>query len=298
MTYPVNCGGYLPKGDPGPPGPPGSVLNSWRGPWSAAMTYVPGDLVYHDGSVYLYGNVAPYSSAGGPLFGEQQVAYVEPEPPDAPWELFARRGSDGDTPGTSLNWRGEWSALETYGEGSVVELDGSAYVAAIDVPPGVEPPAGPWDTLVEKGAQGEPGPPGPAAASHWIGFPVRVTDIPSNNNYRVRPGEPAPGSDTEWYAVHGERIAIKHAGLYDVAISVLGRTAITDEPTPRIVGVYKGPLPIGSTFYRDTGALWHAIAHPPIHRFDVGEYVSFLTRQDAGAPASADVFMSLTWIGA
>lgn len=297
MTYPAQCGGYLPKGDPGPPGPPGSVLNSWRGPWSADMTYAPGDLVYHDGSVYLYGNATPYSSAGGPLFAEQQVAYTQPEPPDAPWELFARRGSDGDNPGTSLNWRGEWSALETYGEGSVVQHDGTAYVAAIDVAPGTEPPGGPWDTLAERGEKGEPGPPGPARETHWAGFAPKLPDIGSGQNLGVPLGEPLAGSDTEWFAISTDRITIRQAGLYDIGISVFGTATATPDPTRRIVAVYKGPTPIAANVYNDTGSTWHTSVHPPVQPFAAGDEVTFLVRQDAGAPARADVSISITYLG-
>lgn len=74
--YPSVCGGY---GIPGPAGPPGSVLDAWRGVWQEFGTYSPGDLVHHQGSVYLLvqpSNIPP----------EFYAFY--PEPPEAPWELF------------------------------------------------------------------------------------------------------------------------------------------------------------------------------------------------------------------
>lgn len=47
-------------GDTGPAGPPGTVLDAWRGAWSPAATYQPGDLVGRAGSAWL----ATQSSTG------------------------------------------------------------------------------------------------------------------------------------------------------------------------------------------------------------------------------------------
>lgn len=188
--YPSVCGGYGvrgDKGDPGPAGPPGrdgvdgTILNTWRGTWVSTLSYLPGDLVEHEGSVYLLGP--------GPSIPSFYALISSPEPPEAPWEMFARRGKDGGSR-SGLGWRGEWAADTTYPEDSVVEFEGSAYVAALDAPKGVKPPVAPWEMLAKQGTQGPPGEQGIQGKQGRPGDPGE-------------PGQPGeagkPGIPSEWF---------------------------------------------------------------------------------------------------
>lgn len=302
MTYPAHCGGYLPKGDPGPPGPPGTLLNSWRGAWQAGADYAPGDLVYHEGSAYLYGAVLP--AAGGPLFASYGGS--TPEPPAHPWELFTRRGSDGDTPGTGLNWRGGWMPDETYGEGSVVELAGTAYVAAIDVPAGVAPPEGPWEVLAERGTQGEkgdPGPAGPAYNPHWLGLEAAFSNVASGADTALIVGSPIAGSDLEWYTLGPAGIYVKHAGVYQVTAQLVADVQPTPQLTGRRLRIARWAYPVAEERITDTGATWATtLAAPPVRvpaPSDVPAESAFLIslQQESGGPAAGTLRTTIVYLG-
>lgn len=80
--YPSICGGIGIRGDKGEPG---SIINSWKGPWDLNALYGAGDLVLHEGSVYI---LVPEPMALQPA--------ALPEPPLAPWQLFVQGGSGGE----------------------------------------------------------------------------------------------------------------------------------------------------------------------------------------------------------
>ena len=97
---------------------------------------------------------------------QQKVLALESEgiqgQPGGPGEQ-GPRGPQGN-PGVSFVWRGPWAAETVYAVNDAVSHNGSAYVAVAEST-GSEPPSENWNTLAEKGDQGESGTqgePGPA----------------------------------------------------------------------------------------------------------------------------------------
>ena len=85
-------------------------------------------------------------------------------------------GSQGD-PGVGLVWRGPWAAETVYAANDAVSHNGSAYVA-VSENTGSEPPSANWNTLAEKGDQGEVGPayvPDPSTLTNGA-YVLQVTD--------------------------------------------------------------------------------------------------------------------------
>jgi len=84
------------------------------------------------------------------------------------------KGDDG-TDGVSFIWRGDWTAGTEYAVNDVVAYNGSAYIChhahTAVTPPLGGPSDADWDTMVSKGAQGDPGAPGsaPQAYTHEQG---------------------------------------------------------------------------------------------------------------------------------
>lgn len=146
------------QGDPGPqglqgePGPALDLTTVWQGTWDVAVAYSEGDLVEHDGSTYI-----------------ATAANEDSEPPSANWDLLASAGSQGD-PGPALDlttvWQGSWEGATPYGEGDLVERDGSTYIATA-ANEDSEPPSADWDIVASVGAQGEPGEPGVEWQGPW-----------------------------------------------------------------------------------------------------------------------------------
>ena len=95
---------------------------NWRGEWSADEAYSGYDVVQHNGSAYI----VPEGLAVPPN--------IEPGTDEMSWNLLVAKGANGQ----GFNWRGEWSADETYSPYDVVQHDGSAYIVpdAGDVIPG------------------------------------------------------------------------------------------------------------------------------------------------------------------
>jgi len=273
---PSVCGGY------GIPGPPGSMMNSWQGTWSPGQFYTLGDLVEHEGSVYLYGP----DESSLPVYGA--------EPPEHPWQLFARRGSDGDTPGTALNWRGMWMGDETYTEGSVVEHLGSSYAAALDAPQGTAPPESPWELVA---AEGDPGPP---PQTHWAGWQAIMSTVPSGVAGLVPLTGPLAGSDPDFYDVLGsERISVKQAGVYRIdAYFTLTLPAPGDPAAPalRLFHLLSGGQPVGGQTDYTSGQAWAAGASRTL-LLGVGDEVSFSFRQDSGSQGSGSANVAITYAG-
>jgi hypothetical protein len=92
-TYPSVCGGYGVAGPKGDPGEDGTLLDSWRGEWDPDITYLPGDLVSFEGSVWIYvGDLSVPSAYAATVY----LAGPSAAPPDDPWELFVERGAQGE----------------------------------------------------------------------------------------------------------------------------------------------------------------------------------------------------------
>lgn len=70
-----------------------------------------------------------------------------------------------------INWKGGWSAIESYVVDDAVEFGGASYVAVVGNI-GVPPPAPQWDVFAAGGAgsPGPPGPPGPSGPAGPIGI--------------------------------------------------------------------------------------------------------------------------------
>jgi len=98
---------------------------------------------------------------------QQKVLALESEgiqgQPGGPGEQ-GPRGPQGN-PGVSFVWRGPWAAETAYAMNDAVSHNGSAYVAVAEST-GSEPPSENWNTLAEKGDQGESGPQGEAGPAY------------------------------------------------------------------------------------------------------------------------------------
>ena len=86
-------------------------------------------------------------------------------------------GSKGD-PG--LTWKGQWNGATAYHANDVVEHDGSSYVA-VAANTNQPPPAGCWNLLASKGADGSGGG-GDSSGLHWAGAwnsstPYKANDV-------------------------------------------------------------------------------------------------------------------------
>lgn len=106
--YPSVCGGYGVAGPKGDPGEDGSLLNSWRGEWDPDVTYLPGDLVSFEGSVWIYtGDLS--------VPGVYSAFPTAAPPPDDPWELFVERGAQGEP--LDPHWMGFDAAIASASSG-------------------------------------------------------------------------------------------------------------------------------------------------------------------------------------
>ena len=94
----------------------------WRDSWDSATAYNINDIVRHDGSAW----VAITNSTN-----------QEPSSSSANWNIYAERGSTGETgsrgeagrQGDGFAWQGEWDDTPTYAIRDVVHHEGNAWVA-------------------------------------------------------------------------------------------------------------------------------------------------------------------------
>ncbi len=82
---PITWSAKGPAGPPGSAGADGAFINTWKGEWNGAATYVKGDLVRFFGSSYVAnGTAAPGVTGVGPVPGV-----------DSAWEVVAAAGAPG-----------------------------------------------------------------------------------------------------------------------------------------------------------------------------------------------------------
>lgn len=89
---------------------------TYEGPWSAEVTYEPGDVVARGGGSYL----ALANTKGNDPTTDEGVH----------WGILAVPGAAGSG-GVAIVWRGAWSNITTYAEDDVVSLDGSSYISLV-----------------------------------------------------------------------------------------------------------------------------------------------------------------------
>ena len=145
QTGPPGTGATGPAGPPGatgPAGPPGGAP-SWKGTWSASVTYVANDAVSYQGSSYY----APSSVTLG-------VA-----PPAAPWQQIAAKGDPGATgPQGPTGATGADGA--TGAPGAVGPTGPTGAASTVPGPQGPQGVAGPTGTTGAQGPIGNTGPQG------------------------------------------------------------------------------------------------------------------------------------------
>ena len=123
------------KGPMGLQGIPGPVGVNVRGPWGAAIIYVPRDLVTYEGSSWLA------------LAGSTGATPVE----GATWTLLAAQGAPGEAGPQGLTYEGAWDVAVTYPPGSLVQHNDLMWISTEETL-GDEPGTGPeWDEFTLPG---------------------------------------------------------------------------------------------------------------------------------------------------
>lgn len=113
-------------GTPGATGAPGSY--QFKGAWQPTTLYVPGNIVYYQGTAYVCNVAAPLADA----------------PTDATyWQIVIPQGISGNPgiqgpQGPGFTWRGAWLLTGSYHVNDVVGFLGNSYVA-ITATTGVNP---------------------------------------------------------------------------------------------------------------------------------------------------------------
>ena len=108
----------------------------WQGAWSASLGYSAGDLVSHNGNVY----VATEATSAG-----EEPGAASPDP----WDLFVTKGDDGVQGAVIGTFRGAWDVGTAYVTADIVSHGGSLYIANENTTgdePGVASPD-PWGLL-------------------------------------------------------------------------------------------------------------------------------------------------------
>lgn len=211
-------------GEPGPPGDAGSPGErgprglQWRGGWTSTEIYAVDDAVHHNGHAWISliddnsdepgvgdgtdtWNLLAAQGAEGPA-GENgqdgspgqpgQDGSQGPPGQDGSPGLNGAEGAPGPQGPVGMNWRGAWSASNTYDTRDAVSHDGSSYIAVVDELSGETHTPGDdagWQLLAAggidgtagasglNGAQGEPGidgAPGPPGQDGQQGPPGLV----------------------------------------------------------------------------------------------------------------------------
>jgi hypothetical protein len=199
-------------GATGPQGPQGAIgvtgpPVTFKGAWSAAVTYSVGDIVSLNGSVYvslaaLNLNNSPTSSpaqwavfaqagstrpteAQGPQGVTGPTGAQGPAGPTGATGAQGPQGSTGTTgtagpqgptgatgpQGPPVSFRGTWSSTTTYAVGDTVFFNGSAYISTVSSNLNHQPDTSTtqWSVLSQQGATGPAGPAGPTGPTGLTG---------------------------------------------------------------------------------------------------------------------------------
>jgi len=124
-------------------GPSAAGTLIWCGTWSSSTAYIPGDVVLLSGTAYAC-----------------IASNTNTTPPNSTyWTVLTVSVTQ-----TGINWRGPWSASNSYAVGDAVGLNGTAYVAvAANI--NSTPPNSSWNVLAGSGATGAAGSTGAAGAN-------------------------------------------------------------------------------------------------------------------------------------
>ncbi len=150
-TGPVGPAGTTgPVGATGATGAPGPAGLTYRGNWSATVTYAAGDAVSYSGASYI--SLSANNAANTPGFAPTF------------WGLLAAQGGPGATGAVGLNFLGAWGSGANYVVGDSVTFGGTTYRASI-ANAAVEPDsnASVWSVLAAAGSSGPSGASGAAA---------------------------------------------------------------------------------------------------------------------------------------
>lgn len=145
LNFGIPQGSTGPIGPTGPTGPAGAGFN-FRGAWTTATAYNPGDVVTNGGQTY-----------------ETQTAFTSAATfaGDTGWFLWAATGATGPQgiPGGSINWRGAWNSATAYAINDAVS-DGtpaSSYYATAAGTNHEPPNVSFWALIASAGATGSTG---------------------------------------------------------------------------------------------------------------------------------------------
>jgi hypothetical protein len=134
----------------------GGSIFSWRGAYNSGSSYNSGDAIFYKGSSYATLNYT--------------LANTSPESEFSQWFLVAQKGDSGNqgdigpqgprgTGGLAFEWRGAWSAVETYSSKDAVFYDGSAWGTLYNISGTPTPAVAPnlsskWFLISQKGDPG------------------------------------------------------------------------------------------------------------------------------------------------
>lgn len=160
-----------------PSGPPGLPGANWKQDWAAGVDYVKHDVIYLNGSSYIYLSDDPWSSYSGANNNLLDPPSIESYTIPFPWQPVALKGFQGAAgpegpPGSpGINWRDAWASGVAYSALDGVSYNGSSWRcrAAHTSTTGNAPSESSsyyWALVAKKGEKGdkgdrgEQGPPG------------------------------------------------------------------------------------------------------------------------------------------
>src|SRR4051794_19086388 len=177
-----------PKGDDGAPGAPGADGTdgvdgkgfTWKGPWSAIVSYAIGDVVSRNGSSY----VAKAATNTDPVTSPGSWDYVAQKGDTG---ATGAKGDAGATGARGMTWKGAFACGPPYAKDDAVMYQGSSYIATTGVPAGqicVNPTqTAYWDPLAEKGDTGP-------SDGYWKpSFDLKLSQTPTSLNLALPPGK-------------------------------------------------------------------------------------------------------------
>lgn len=192
---------------PGAEGGGGGGGISWKGKWSAVVTYKKNDGVSRGGNSYI--------ATTEPNLNKDPLTNEEVN-----WNLVAEKGAPGEGgSGVGIKWKGSWAVGTTYAENDLVEEGGSTYISIKPANKGNKPSATPtwWALVAKAGSDGKEGSAGPKGSSglryrgEWaIGTSYQQYDVVKKAGIFYVSWKPTPQTGHEppnvlyWEVFHGE----------------------------------------------------------------------------------------------
>ena len=212
-----------PAGADGAAGSDGQdALWNYRGEYGLGDVYAIGDVVTYDGRTWYRKDANGGNQGDTPSIGLF-------------WDLLADKGANGNSGSDALwNVRGQYSGLETYAIGDVVQYNGSSYykhsepIGMLDIPIQSN-----WYLIAQKGENGAPGPAGadgqqgpqgPEGPTGSIKLLSDVSDsmVPNDNDALIW-----SATNSEWYAT---KVALGISTSGDYVESLIAGTGISLSP--------------------------------------------------------------------